>query len=121
MSETIQVRSGPLTLERPATLLGARQGAGCLFHVLDPYEHGNVPPPARLALVDEGGVAYRIWYVESAPKWAQRLYRERYEGGERGWPSKCIRCNAVLDTDEGAQTGVCPDCWTWEDGEVSDE
>lgn len=38
---------------------------------------------------------------------------------ERGWPSKCIRCNAVLDTDEGAQTGVCPDCWTWDDGEVS--
>ena len=40
---------------------------------------------------------------------------------ERGWPSKCIRCGAVLDTDEGAQTGVCPDCWTWEDGAVSDE
>lgn len=46
-------------------------------------------------------------------------YCERCKGSTQdGWPSKCIRCNAVLDTDEGAQTGVCPDCWTWEDGEV---
>ncbi len=47
-------------------------------------------------------------------------YCERCKGATQdGWPSKCIRCGAVLDTDEGAQTGVCPDCWTWEDGEVS--
>ena len=77
----IQVRSGPRTLERPATFLGERQGVGRLFYVLDPYEYGTVPPPIRLALVDESGVAYRIWYVESAPKWAQRIYREFGGGG----------------------------------------
>ena len=23
----------------------------------------------------------------------------------------CIRCNIVLDTDEGLQTGICSNCW----------
>ena len=23
----------------------------------------------------------------------------------------CIRCNVVLDTDEGLQTGICSNCW----------
>lgn len=82
MSETIHVRSGPRMLARSATLIGLREGMGRLFHVLDPYEHGNVPPPARLALVDEDGVAYRIWYIESAPKWAQQFYHEHRKGGE---------------------------------------
>jgi len=82
MSVTIQVRSGPRLLERPATFLGTRQGMGALYLVMDPYEWRMVPPPIRLALVDGGGMAYRIWYVESAPRWAQRLYREHNEGGE---------------------------------------
>lgn len=70
-------------LARPATLIGLREGVGRLFYVLDPYEHGTVPPPIRLALVDESGVAYRIWYVESAPKWAQQFYHAHRKGVEQ--------------------------------------
>ena len=27
----------------------------------------------------------------------------------------CLRCEADLDTPQGYQTGICPDCWVPED------
>jgi len=65
------------------------------------YIRRRLPKSVEIAYAESCGETVLTW-------WLRKIIVEK--------KAVCIRCDVVLDTDEGLQTGICADCWKPEDG-----